>query len=318
MVASKEDSRDHTYDDYEGSFAIDDVDQVARIVIQNGRRYTVDLNKTANGWIVNGKYKARMSNVELLLNGLHNVDVKYIPPKAAEEHILWDITAHGIQVDVYHKNGDLLKSYFVGGSNSDESGTHVLMNGSSQPFVVHIPAMDGSIRARFELTVDQWRDRHFLNFDPNDVQSIDVEYHRQPSQSFRLEKSGRIYSVSPLHPELRKYPDNYRKGTSEMFIRDLSNLACESFKNNYPFLDSIRRLQPFSSVRVTFKNDTSQLWINTYPNGIPVYSEFTGPLHRMFMDVTPGDFMGGQYQVIKGILRGYDYFFEGDDQELIF
>jgi uncharacterized protein DUF4340 len=318
VMAGKKNNSSHTFDDYEGSFAIEDIDQVSRIVLQNGRKYTIELTKTANGWMVNDTYKARMSSVTPLLDAIQHVNIKYIPPKAAEESILWDIAAHGVQVDVFNRNGVNLKSYFVAGSNADESGTHILMNGSSQPFVVQIPSMDGSIRARFVLTLDEWRDRHFLNFDPDDVQTVDVEYHRQQSQSFRLSKDGRKYSVNPMHPTLRTYPDNYREGTSEIFLRALSNAACESFKNNYPFVDSIRRLQPFSTVQVTFKNDTSKLRLNIYPNGQPVYSEYTGPVHRLFIDVMPGDFLGAQYQVIKGFLRGYDFFFEGTDQELIF
>ena len=318
VMAGKKDDNNTSFDDYEGNFAVKDIEQVARIVLQKGREYTIELTRTADGWMVNDTYKARMSSVTPLLDAIQNVDIKYIPPKAAEETILWDIAAHGVQVDIYDRSGANLKSYFVAGSNADESGTHVLMNGSEQPFVVSIPSMDGSIRARFILTLNEWRDRHFLNIDPANVQTVDVEYHRQQSQSFRLEKDGRGYSVEPLHPDLRTYPENYRKGTSEIFLRDLSNLACESFKNNYPYIDSIRGLQPFSTVRVTFKNDTSNLLLNIYPNGQPVHSEYTGPIHRLFFDVVPGDFLGAQYQVVKGVLRGYDYFFEGKEQDLVF
>jgi len=318
ILAGKNDNDNQTFDDYEGNFAIENIDEVSRIVLQNGRKYTIELTRTSKGWMVNDKYRARMSSVATLLDAIQFVDIKYIPPKAAEELILWDIAAHGVQVDIFNGTGNNLKSYFVAGSNPDESGTNVMMNGSAQPFVVHIPSMDGSIRARFVLTLDEWRDRHFLDFDPDDVRSVNVEYHRQQSQSFRLQKEGRSYSVSPLHPLLRSYPDSYRRGTSETFLRDLSNAACESFKNNYPFVDSIRNLQPFSTVVLTFKNDTSKLQLKIYPNGQPVYSEFTGPVHRLFIDVVPGDFLGAQYQVIKGFLRGYDYFFEGTDQELVF
>lgn len=318
VMASKKDSGDQSFDEYEGSFAVEDIDQVSRIVLQNGRRYTIELTRTANGWMVNDTYRARMASVTPLLEAIESVEVKYIPPKVAEKEILWDIAANGVQVDVFNSKGINLKSYFVAGSNADESGTNILMNGSSQPFVVHIPAMDGSIRARFVLTADEWRDRHFLNFDPEDVQSVDVEYHRQQSQSFRMEKNGRAFSVDAMHPTLRSYPMNYRKGTSEIFLRDLSNAACESFKNNYSYIDSIRHLQPFSTILVKFKNDTSELILNIYPHGQPVRSEYTGPVHRLFIDALPGDFMGAQYQVVKGFLRGYDYFFEGKEQELVF
>jgi hypothetical protein len=44
------------------------------------------------------------------------------------------------------------------------------------------------------------------------------------------------------------------------------------------------------------------------PNGPPV--------HRLFLQKTPGDFVLVQYDVIKGMLRGYD-FFAGEESALI-
>ena len=98
----------------------------------------------------------------------------------------------------------------------------------------------------------------------------------------------------------------------------MTNLACESYKNNYPFLDSVRNLVPISTIAVKLKDKPDPVSIKIYPQGEVVSSEFTGPIHWLFMDVQPGDFVGAQYQVVKGMLKGYDFFLDGPQQDLVF
>jgi hypothetical protein len=319
LLSKQERAPEHSYDAKEGDFAVRDIDKVARIVLTHGREAEYTLRKTSEGWLVNDMYRARMSSLEPLLEVIKLVSIRYIPPKAAEEHITWDIAAHGIQVDIYDAAGNLLKAYYVGGSTSDERGTHMRMVGSSQPFVMHVPTMDGSIRPRFSLNLDDWRDRHFLNIDPDDIVQVTVEYPRQKSQSFVLEKARSSYGVKPLYPALRSYPAEYRQGTGEEYLRALTGVACESYLSNYEKVDSIRSMVPVTRILITRRDTSRNVHLNLYPRGEIVHSEFAGPIHRLFVDMQPeGQLVGAQYNVIKGIFRGYDYFFAGKDQEIIF
>ena len=316
FLADKEDAGS-AYPDYEGNFAVENIEDVHHIVLTHGRERQIDLKRTSSGWIVNDGYKARMSSVEPLLEVIRSIEIKYIPPKAAVEHITWDIAAHGIQADIYDDKGTLLKSYYVGGATFDDLGTHVRMADSDQPFVTHIRSMDGSFRPRFNLTLDEWRDRRFLNIDPDQIDRVEVQYPRQKSQSFILQNTGNSYTVSPMFPDRAGYPTEYRAGSAENFIRELTNAACESYNNQYPSADSVRTLVPFSSIGIIMKDTVYNVRLNIYPKGNPVISEFSSPYHRMFIDMVPGDFLLVQYDVIKGFLRGYDYFFEGPDHELV-
>lgn len=319
LLSKQEEVTEQSYDAYEGDFAVKDIKQVARIVLTHGREAQYTLRKTSAGWMLNDRYQARMSSVEPLLEAIRLVDIRYIPPKAAEEHITWDIAAHGIQVEIFDGQDNLLKAYYVGGSTSDERGTHIRMVGSSQAFVVDLPTMDGSIRPRFTLGFDDWRDRHFLNIAPEDIRTVTVEYPRQKSQSFILSQDGNDYDVAPLFPALRAYPDTYRPGTGDEYIRALTTVACESYMSAYDKQDSIRSLVPVTRIHMAHRDTTRNVLLNIYPRGEIVRTEFTGPIHRLFVDLQPtGQLMGAQYDVIKGIFRGYDYFFEGTDEEIFF
>jgi hypothetical protein len=124
--------------------------------------------------------------------------------------------------------------------------------------------------------------------------------------------------VDALYPELITGDLPYREGTAETYLYSVSNLACESFKNDYIGIDSVRALTPVSTLKVDLANSDKSFEIDVYPAGKPVQSEFTGPLHRLFLDVQPGDFVGAQYHVIKGILKGYDFFHNGPEQEIMY
>jgi hypothetical protein len=191
------------------------------------------------------------------------------------------------------------------------------MDGASQPFVVHIPAWDGALRARFTLSLDDWRDRKFMGLRPEEIVTVTVNYPRQQSQSFRLERSTLGFDMEPLFPEMRSTTGAYRKGTGEAFLNALAGAACEGYENGYPLKDSIRAMVPFCEMLIGTRNAQEDIAVRIWPKGTPVYTQYSPPVHRLFIERTPGDFVLAQFEVVKGMLRGYD-FFTGQETQLIF
>ena len=68
FLTTRQSDSNRSFEDYEGNFAVKNVEDVGRIVLQNGRKYKVELKSTADGWWVDGKYRARMGSVEPLLD----------------------------------------------------------------------------------------------------------------------------------------------------------------------------------------------------------------------------------------------------------
>jgi hypothetical protein len=155
-----------------------------------------------------------------------------------------------------------------------------------------------------------------MDLDPNEVQSVKVEYPQQKSQSFALDRKGGGFALTPLFPELRDYPTGYRNGTGEAFLNAVAEAACEGFENQYPLKDSIRALVPFCHMQLILKDDR-KVEVKIWPKGAPVYTANSPPVHRLFIQRIPGDFVLAQYDVIKGMLRGYD-FFTGGESNLVF
>ena len=316
FLSKRQEAKTRAHEHYEGNFAVEHAEVISKVVLKHRAGPTYTLKRERGSWMINDKYPARMSSVDPLLRALEGVRIRYIPGDAAVKNVLENIEGTYIHVDVFDRAGQKLKSYRVGGVTPDERGTYVVMDGSSQPFVVHIPAWDGALRTRFALSLEDWRDRKFMTIDPAAISAVAVEYPRQKSQSFRLKRAGSAYQLSPLYPDLRKYPTTYRNGTAEVFLKALSEAACEGFENHYALKDSIRSLTPFCQMEISLE-DNSTVELKIWPKGVPVYTEFSPPVHRLFVERIPGDFVLAQYEVIKGILRGYDYF-TGTETELIF
>jgi len=316
FLSKRQAAKTRALDDYEGNFAVAQIDDIARIELKHRAGPTYFLKRVKDGWMINDRYRARMSSVEPLLAALHGVRIRYIPADAAVKNVRENIEGTYIHIDVFDRSGNKLKSYRVGGVTPDERGTYVIMDGSDQPFVVHIPSWDGALRTRFALSLEDWRDRRFMDIDPEQIREVKVEYPKQKSQSFNLARRGSAFTLSPVYPELREYPKTYRDGTADAFLRALSEAAREGFENQYLSKDSIRSLTPFCAMRISL-NNADTIMLKIWPKGTPVYTQYSPPVHRLFVERIPGDFVLAQFDVIKGMLRGYD-FFTGVETELIF
>ena len=121
------------------------------------------LERKADYWQYDGKYRANAAIMRTLLDAIGNIQMKYKPPTAAEKPIINDIATNGIKVELYDKRNKLLKAYYVGGSTADERGTHIMMEGAEDPLVGHLPGWEGNLRVRFSPTGTDWRDKSIFN-----------------------------------------------------------------------------------------------------------------------------------------------------------
>ncbi|MEZ4906911.1 MAG: hypothetical protein R2771_04540 [Saprospiraceae bacterium] len=62
------------------------------------------------------------------------------------------MTYGGIKAEIYNKDGEILKSYYVGGSPQNSIGTYFLMTGAASPLVMTMPGFTGNLKVRFSYT----------------------------------------------------------------------------------------------------------------------------------------------------------------------
>ena len=63
--------------------------------------------------------------------------------------VVKEMASHNKKVEIYDKNGKLMKAYFVGGPSLDALGTYMLMEKAKTPYVTAIPGFQGVLDTRY-------------------------------------------------------------------------------------------------------------------------------------------------------------------------
>jgi len=203
-------------------FAVKDTASVDKIFLADKQNATILLERKDNYWTVNGKYRARRDFIDLLLETIHRVEVAEPVVETKTENVLRRISSDGVKVEIY-QNGKLAKTYYVGGVDQGNTGTYMLLEGSSQPFVTHIPGFSGFLTTRYNTSIYEWRDRVVFRYNYSDIAAVSLEYPSQNFQSFRCEKHG------DNHFKLFSLPDMQS-------IPIFDTLAVKSFMSRFKFV----------------------------------------------------------------------------------
>lgn len=300
-----------THVSWDMDFAVKNPQDITKIFIADRRGRTATLERQGDSWLYNGKYKARPTAVETLLETVTKLNVLFIPTKASEAPLIKSLAAEGIKVEIYGKGGEKIKSYYVGGVTNDERGTYMIMEGAEQPYVLHVPSFIGQLRVRYMVGDDNWRDRTIFEEKQEDIQSVAIEYPQQKSESFRLEKTEQgQYEIKPMFSTTPASKSPLRKGIVEAYLLQYEKLGAEGFETDYPLRDSVTALVPFAIISLK-KTNGQEKFVRFWPVSIQ-YKTVSGEpfVVRYFTDINNGEaFLMTQDHVFGPIFRGYHFFF---------
>ena len=279
-------------------FAIEQIDQITKIFIADRKGDNTTLVRKKGIWHYNGKYKANPNVIENLLDAIERIEMKFKPADAAIPGMVASLASNGLKVELYDEKNELLKAYYIGGATPDERGTYMIMEGSDQPYVCYLPGWEGNLRFRFNLRGDQWRDKTVFDLQPEEIKSIKTIYPKQKNKSFSLIQEQNNYVLYPVS-NFTKIPNGtiLNKETARRYLAGFSRLIAESFENNNPKKDSIRRNLPFCSIELEGQNGNIK-----HVNFYPIFSSMgldpkTGELigdgaaERFFADCDQKEFM---------------------------
>ena len=154
-------------------FAIADTASITKIVISDKKPSQVVLQRTDNGWLVDGQHPVRKDAIEVLLETLGSVTLKNFVSKSAVPAVNQRMEVYGKWVEVY-SGDELVKSYIVGTETPDMLGTYYRMVDSELPFSVYIQGFNGYLTTRFFTEPSMWRDRTIYGLAPGQIESIEM------------------------------------------------------------------------------------------------------------------------------------------------
>jgi len=292
-------------------FAIEDTASIDRIfmVEKDLDQVTLTRDRENNRWVVNGKYTARPEAIDILLKTLKRIRVKSPVSKAAFDNAVTMLATRNTKVEVF-SGKKLIKTLYVGGPTQDQMGTFMMLEGSSAPFVVHIPGFVGYLSTRFFTTEREWRSQILFQSDFQGLAQVEVINNEEPDQSFQIQKSTEgTLSLKRLSDQtspsaldtaaVNYYLSSYEKIPMEFFIEGMSP----------QLLDSLKSATPMRVVRVAdHKGQQLEVQLHRrYANG--KLDTDGNPLvfddERMYGLVNRSEWMVVQYYVFGKMFRDY-------------
>ncbi len=238
-------------------FAIEDTASITRIFMADKRNHKVLLEKNEEGvWMVDKQFPADMQKVNLLKATLHDVEVRNPLNQAEFNSMVAVMAANAIKTEIYAGN-KLIKTVYVGGATADHTGTYMMIEGSSTPFVTHIPGFVGYLTPRFNVYPIKWKGRAVFTYTPEQIAHISVQYPQKTNASFEIDNTGDEPRV--FNKELNvNIP--YDTGFVRYYLGSFSNLYFEGYDEDIPATsaDSLRNTTPYCIIEVKGKDKSAK------------------------------------------------------------
>lgn len=314
LMKAKEGDQNSTLKNRHSDFAIEDTNSIDKIIITDANGDKATLTKLGKDeWQLNGKYKARIDAIRIILKTVKLISVKSEVPLSAKKNILKTMMVTYKKVE-YYSNEILLKTWYVGGPTRDHYGTYMLLEHSdggrdTVPFITEIKGFFGSLNTRYFTDVKEWRDKVIYQLNPDKIKSVELKNNEQPEYGFKIEVKGKnsfeLWDAQNKKVagfdtvSVRAYLLNYRKIAFEGFNRGILNEKQE---------DSLRKSIPFAEFTVTDISGKS-LKIKTYRKApLPDQVDLEGiaypyDIERLYGILPTGEIIIMQYGTVDKIWR---------------
>lgn len=175
--------------------AIADTSSIEKITVEKDGETRV-LKKEGGVWKINDRYEVRHNVMNLLLMGLHQLEIKRPVAEELKKNTMDLLRQKGAKVTVDF--GDRTKTLLFASNENDVNTTYLLPGKGSTPYVAYVPGVPGDINNIFKLQEHEWRSRELFRSNSGSVQHLKVTYPSDPSQSFEIYFEGGEYFVRGL------------------------------------------------------------------------------------------------------------------------
>ena len=286
------------------------------------------LNKTANGWTVNGKYAVMKGTIETLLKTLDRMVVSYPVPKEQLTPAIEDLSVNGVKTMVYNGNGELIRSFYVGSPTNDHLGTYMILENdgkmADQPFVVELKGFEGFLTTRFFVEEEKWRDRKILDLTKEEINTVTVNYPAAPDHSYHIF----VYDKDSITVAFPSEPDNHSRPINKerviQYLEFFTEVYAEAFANDDLRKDSILATEPFCTIRVApHVGNTTSIELFYMPMGQRSKKQFdsegnpmTHDVDRFYASVNGLDFMVVQDYTFRKLMVSHLDFIANQESQV--
>lgn len=253
-------------------FAVKDTSAITKIFLadRNGNQVSLERNESGK-WIMNGQYEPKQDLLKILLDAIYQVQIKTRVANAAYNNIIKMLASTGIKCEIYlNREAKPAKIYYVGGHTEDATGTFMMLENSSVPFVTEIPGFTGYLTPRYNPGLEAWKTPRLFKLNPEEIKEVSVNYTYYPEKSFSIQsEAGKYHVASPLNGQLKHVDsvavDNYLAFFRNVYYESKADKVSDMSK------DSMLQSQPSVTISVMdVKNERKE--IDIYPMPISTSS----------------------------------------------
>jgi hypothetical protein len=320
----------NTFKRSRSNFKLEDSASVTKIFIGDKNNNSIILKKNESGkWILNDKYPAQKLSVDLLLKTMVDIEVSQPVARSAHDNIVKELAVNALKVEIYQMvfrvdlfdrikwwpHEKLTKVYYVGGATPDNQGCFMLMENSSEPYVVFLPGFRGFVSPRYSPIEKYWRDYNVFKTQIPEIASVKVETPETPEYSYEIKNNGDSrFSLFALKDnrqiqgydtlKLLNFLSGFRSLNYEALINDMDKVR----------KDSIISSTPFIIITLTDKSGVSKSIKTYHKQGPEGQTDTQGrpmpyDLDRLYALVNDGqDFTTIQYYNFDKVLRPLPFF----------
>jgi len=245
------------YSRKEAGFTVKDTADVGKLFLVRTDGESVKLTRTDSGWMLDDRYRARKGTVDNLLGVMKMQQAVYPVPEASHNGVISGLSGSSVKVEVYDRDGDRVTTFYVGGPAYNFSGTYMLLEGATRPYVVQIPNFHGFLTPAYSTDFAEWRDRTVVNLPPDQVQQFSIQYATDSQSSFTILNDGAEPKVVPAQELSATSSLNTRR--TQSYLKFFTDIYCEGYLNGTEKIDSIISSVPrFCTMDITAKNGWKQ------------------------------------------------------------
>ena len=292
-------------------FAVKDTASITKIFMADKNNQQITLTKTGNIWMVDNEFKAKPDMMKTLLKTMLLLKVRSPVPKPMHNNVVKRLAASSIKIEIYNNDESTpSKVYFVGGPNADHTGTFMLLNNSSVPFVLHLEGHYGFLDTRYSTDKLAWRDNYIWQFPGEslkNIKQISVANHLIPKESFIINQTKENeYELTDFNGNIKPYDNGFLLN----YIKQFENVAYEEYEEmkTAKYMDSLMTSTPkiFTLELSTMEGETTTIstWNKPLKDGaVDLVSDtpITNDVNRFYALINKKDIVIAQYYTFDAL-----------------
>lgn len=258
-------------------FALEDTAAVGKVVITNANGNMVQVARgNESVWMVNDKFRAREDAINVILKTLHLLEIKHPVGAKSREDIIRMMAGRHHYVQVYNRDGDFIKAYYIGIMTPDYRGTYMVLEQPGKgrteiPYVMTMKSFYGHLTSRFFTDEKDWRDRTLLRYaDLNRIDRVEVVNNLHPDRSFAVDyHGGSDFSMTEL--ETGNNIAQFDTSRVKDYLLLYKKVSCETYDLAFEQhqIDSILALPPSFEIKVEAKEPASDKHLRLFLRPAP-------------------------------------------------